>query len=91
METMAERRDALLFPNCVGVLHRALHHSSLPLTQAFIEIDEAKVEASIRGCDFTRRPRLRAVPPPALAPHALPFPPAAAAPAHLSGVVSYNK
>lgn len=45
----------------VAVLSRALQHSSLEVTARYIEVDQAEVEAAIRGIDFTRRPRLRVV------------------------------
>jgi integrase/recombinase XerD len=76
--------------NSVSVLQKALHHSSLAVTQAYIEVDESSVEAAIRGCDFTRRPRLRIVPTPE--PQPVPFPPAAAEESvHLSLVTSSNQ
>jgi integrase len=49
--------------NNVAVVKTALCHSSLDVTQRYIEIEEDEVIAAIRGCDFTRRPRLRALPP----------------------------
>jgi integrase len=50
--------------NNVAVLKEALHHSSLDITQRYISIEEDEVEAAIRRCDFTRRPRLRPLPTP---------------------------
>ena len=50
--------------NNVAVLQAALHHSSLEVTQRYISIADDEVEAAIRKCDFTRRPRLRPLPTP---------------------------
>ena len=50
--------------NNVAVLQAALHHSSLEVTQRYISVEDDEVEAAIRKCDFTRRPRLRPLPTP---------------------------
>jgi len=43
----------------IMILKRALGHSDVAATQRYLEADEDSVMAAIRGCDWTRRPRLK--------------------------------
>jgi integrase/recombinase XerD len=43
--------------NNVAVVQKALAHSSLEVTQRYIDIEEDEVFAAVRKCDFTRKPR----------------------------------
>lgn len=47
------------------VVSAGLNHSSIAITQKYLEPDEAEVMAAMMSCDFTRGPRKRAVPVPA--------------------------
>lgn len=39
------------------IVSRALNHANLSTTQLYLDVDEAVVEAAIRRCDVSRRPR----------------------------------
>jgi integrase len=49
------------------VLKRALGHSDVAVTQKYLEVDEDRVASAIARCDFTRKPRKVASPPPPVA------------------------
>ncbi|MDI1248752.1 MAG: tyrosine-type recombinase/integrase [Lacunisphaera sp.] len=46
--------------NCLMTLKAALNHSDVAVTQAYLSVEEDDVMKAIRGCDFTRKPRVRA-------------------------------
>lgn len=48
--------------NDLMVLKSALGHRDISTTQRYLEPDEDRVLAAIRGVDFTRRPRMKAEP-----------------------------
>lgn len=45
--------------NNLLIVRRGLNHANLSTTQAYLDVDESAVEAAIRKCDVSRRPRRR--------------------------------
>lgn len=45
--------------NCILTCKAALNHSSVEVTQAYLSVEEEDVVRAIRGCDFTRRTRVK--------------------------------